>query len=460
MTKASVKKKPKITIKPAIKVFPWQARIMRFLSSAHGQSLRVAIVSSGYGAGKSFLMAAWALEQAKANAESGLPILLCGPNNKQVRRTLFPEVCRLLTIFGIKFSKKSSVGDTSVSFTVRTPAGPRTSTILFLGLENLDSIIGMSVAGLGIDEAARLDNDLPDGRSLLGVLGSRLRGGAKTYRVLITSTPDINYKFFKDLHEGKLLVDAGAAHKAFTVTTYDNPVDGEATAAKIKAAYAHSPRAVKAFVYGEFSNYKEGRAFSTFEPDKHCLPEIPFDTSRDLYASLDFNVSPAVAIIAQVIDSTLYVVDEVWLKPGSAIDTANALADYAKRHGYKKKLLIVGDATGWNRQANIGQSAFQLVYDTMKKSGVDFNILTRNGSTNPPVWASIDKTNKAIYDNKVRVSRKCFHLVDDLLLCTLTEDGKGQLAKDNTDRTHMADAFRYLVEHTLTPRVAYTVGSY
>jgi hypothetical protein len=198
------------------------------------------------------------------------------------------------------------------------------------------------------------------------------------------------------------------------------------------------------------------RAYPRFQRGIHAVDELgPWsqDHDRPLCLSLDFNVDPMVMTISQLHgrgdETTIDVLDEVYLRPGTIDRMADEFRRRYPHHG--AELRIYGDASGnhRDRQTGITDIAAFLAGLEHYRSPIRVCIPDKN----PPVQDRLNATNRMLRDGhgrvRIRISAThCPELVKDLE--HVLRDPRTIIKKSSkpTDpyrlRTHCSDTLDYL----------------
>ena len=178
----------------------------------------------------------------------------------------------------------------------------------------------------------------------------------------------------------------------------------------------------------------------------HYMPALP------IRLACDFNVDPMAWLICQYDKPYLYVIDEIFLEPGSVPTACDEVIDrYASPSGDKPVLWIYGDTAGHARQQ--GDKDNLSHYERMQlRLERHFRIQLKVPRRAPGVQAGIDAMNEMLCnkDGAVRLvvdRTACPELVLDLQLVVYDRDGKS-IKKVTTPehpyrkRTHLLDALR------------------
>ncbi len=112
----------------------------------------------------------------------------------------------------------------------------------------------------------------------------------------------------------------------------------------------------KRFLLGEYDDESDGNAYHAFIRDVHVVDKVD-KLPGSIFIGMDFNVDPMTAIICQIADGTLRVIDEVFDRNSDTPKMCSIL----KKRGYSG-LQVIPDSTGKNRKTS-GQTDFQILKD-------------------------------------------------------------------------------------------------
>jgi len=306
---------------------------------------------------------------------------------------------------------------------------------------------GLEVRYAWLDEYAYAKENAFD--TILGRL--RQRNPAHPNTILITSSINKNqpynwiYKRFDGIDRGVSLQDN---YLAVTAPTTENAINyDEGYLDRMRSSY--TPELYKIEVEAEYASITTGRIFSYFDRALHLVNGV-LDPVAPIHISVDFNHSPACAIVGQFIDEEIWVVQEFYLLDSNTFELGDAIGSYLP---LTNQLVIVhGDASGNQRTANSLQTNWQIIHDALKRHG--HSPQRRYGNVNPGVKDSINSTNAAFKHNRIGVDTLCRELIADLE--TLKYTAKGDIDKRDISRSHLADCLRYLA-HDLLPMTRYRV---
>lgn len=179
------------------------------------------------------------------------------------------------------------------------------------------------------------------------------------------------------------------------------------------------------FLYGIFNDTNDGIAYYSFIRDNHVFKNLDFMPGTK-FIGMDFNVNPMTAVVCQLINNTLHILDEAYLENS---DTYKMSA-YLKSKGYVGT--VIPDSTGANRKTS-GKTDFQI----LEESG--FQILS---TRNPYVVDRINNLNRIFSHDFIKISDKCSKLINDLEKVGW-KNGDLDEGKDKM-LTHISDALGYV----------------
>lgn len=193
------------------------------------------------------------------------------------------------------------------------------------------------------------------------------------------------------------------------------------------------------FLLGLFDDESDGSVYNAFRRDTHVkqVQKMP----GTLFIGMDFNVDPMTAVICQVINNQVQVIDEVYLNNSDTYKMAAEL----KSRGYGG-LKVIPDSTGRNRKTS-GQSDF----DILKDCG--FEVMS---TYNPFVTDRVNNVNRLFIANEIIIDKKCKKLIADLEK-VVWKNNKLDQTGDNKHLTHISDCLGYVC-HKLKPfkKIDYT----
>ncbi len=313
------------------------------------------------------------------------------------------------------------------------------STISLKGADKPDSLRGVGLNFLVMDEAADIDSD-----AWFKVLRPTLSdtGG----HALFVGSPK-GRNWFYDLWVRGQNKEDGWASWQYTTLEGGNVPESEIEAAKRDL----DSLSFRAEYLGDFVTFL-GRAYEPFSYVDNCQP-LSYDDRNDLIICLDFNYSPGCSAICQeqMLPNGLIgtgVIGEVWIPRGSSTPAVcqRIIQDYGSHKG---RVMVYGDATGAaGGSAKVSGSDWSLVRQTLQPAFGN-RLFFRVPPSNPRERVRINAVNSRIRsvagDIKLMVDPlKAPHVVKDLEGVSLLEGGSGEIDKKADPMlTHISDALGY-----------------
>jgi len=412
----------------------------------------------GIGSGKSHVGCFWAMTKALRNPHC---LGLIGANSyRQLKDSTLRTFEETLKRYGIGYRFRASEMD------FRLDNG---ATILCRSMENVDLFRGTELGWFYLDELR--ETSFEAWQVVKGRLRSRL---ADRREGRVTSSPngfDWIYREFVRKPADPATAAAYANHEAFFARTADNHHLPPDYLAALAASY--DPLLAEQELEGRFVNVTAGRIYAAFDRRLHVSADAELDPALPILWALDFNVTPMTAVIAQLGEQGLRVVDEIWLENAGTVMMCEAfaqwLAERVECRGSRGEcrgsrgewpgsrafssppleprtsplvpLLVFGDAAGAARSTS-GRSDYAIIRAFFPHAAI------RVGASNPPRRDRYNAVNLALRDARgrirLRVHPRCRHLIDDLEQLVYQP---GTSMPDTADplRGHIADALGYLV---------------
>lgn len=209
-----------------------------------------------------------------------------------------------------------------------------------------------------------------------------------------------------------------------------------------------------------------GACYHNFEEAVN-VKEIARDPRLPLIWSLDFNVNPMSAVIAQMREAfgpnshltnekltTFEVLDEIVL-PNS--NTPEMCGEFFERYtamskGRKPEVHVYGDATASRRDTRGYESDWQIIYNFLDQRQIPYKNFV--AGSDPAVRDRVAAMNNALLQPDgvigLYMTSRCKQLILDLKEVRWKRDKSGnstsQLDKSDANRTHISDALGYAVE--------------
>lgn len=301
------------------------------------------------------------------------------------------------------------------------------STISLKGADNYDSLRGVGLDFIVLDEFADIDPEawyetlrptLSDKQGRALFIGTPKGIGNWSYEIYQTALEDSNWS-------------------SFQFTTLDG---GNVTAEEIEAARRDlDERTFRQEYLATFETYS-GRIYYSFERVKNVREakiEPLVDTSVILIG-MDFNIDPMSAVIAVRYNDTLHVIDEIRM---FSSNTQEMVEEIQTRYP-KSKIMVYPDPAARQRKTSAGGNT-----DLTILANAGFLVKAPNSHT--PVRDRINAVNSRLADstgqNHLYIDPKCKYTIEGLERHTY-KPGTTQPDKDS-GYDHQMDALGYLVDY-------------
>jgi len=300
------------------------------------------------------------------------------------------------------------------------------STISLKGADNADSLRGVGLDFIVLDEFADIDPEA--WYEVLRPTLSDKQGGA-----LFIGTPKGIGNWAHDLYNQQQ--DNPDAWSSHSYTTIDG---GNVAVEEIESARQDlDERTFRQEYLATFETYT-GRIFYNFDRRLH-VKKYDYTTVPDvLYIGMDFNIDPMTAVVFAREKDTLHAIDEIRM---FSSNTAEIVEEIKSRYG-DRRIWVYPDPASRQRKTSAG--------------GVtDLTILQNAGfvvkcpHSHNPVRDGINAVNSRLKNDRGQVNLyidpKCKNTIDAMERYTYKE-GTSQPDKDS-GYDHMADAVRYAVDY-------------
>lgn len=355
-------------------LLPHQIDLMEDITS------KVVGLISGYGAGKTYIVARKALQLASLNP--GCDGIITEPNFPLLSQILIPEMHAALQQAGLQYVFKSSENIFYVEI-----AG-KSTRIICKSMERFDRLIGINAAWVIADEFDTTKAEIAY-QAFLKLLG-RLRAG-EVRQFVITTTPEgfgAAHKIFEEEERGRLI-------RAKTTDNIFLPQD------YIDSLYEMYPaNLVKAYIEGLFVNLQGNTVYPSFDRVANHA-DIELDGKEDIHVGIDFNIGGCAVKVAVELGDELGFFDEYLGK--DTFDVGSWLAEkYAGHHIY-----VYPDASGNKGTTNASQSDIQIL--------TGFGLVNMGPKANPRIRDRVLAVDNGFRHKKVWVDTvKCPDLTNAL----------------------------------------------
>jgi phage terminase large subunit len=301
------------------------------------------------------------------------------------------------------------------------------STISLKGADNYDSLRGVGLDFIVLDEFADIDPD-----AWYETLRPTLSD--KAGKALFIGTPkgigNWSYELFQNSQDD---ADTWSSHQ-YTTVEGGNVPESEITQAQRDL----DERTFRQEYLATFETYT-GRIYYAFDRKLNVIDAEPIEQDlQTLYIGMDFNIDPMSAVIAIRKGEDLCVIDEIRMFSSNTQELAEEI-----NHRYpKSKIWVYPDPAARQRKTSAGGAT-----DITILQNARFVVKSPNSHT--PVRDRINAVNSRLCDSTgVRhlfVTKNCKYTIEALERQTYKE-GTSQPDKDS-GYDHMNDALGYLVDY-------------
>jgi len=312
----------------------------------------------------------------------------------------------------------SKINETELSIELKNG-----STISLKGADNYDSLRGVGLDYLVIDEFADID---PEAwyETLRPTLADKM-GSA-----LMIGTPK-GLNWAHDLYT--MAIEYPDEWASFSFTTIEG---GNVKPEEVEAARRSLDlRTFRQEFEATFETFT-GRVFYAFDR-KHNLKTWEGDQPRELYIGIDFNIDPICAVIAVKQGTNLHVIDEIKIF-GSNTDE---LVDEIKTRFPQRTITVFPDPAGQARKTSAGARTDHTI---LRTAGFKVLAPSRHNAVRDGINAVNAKLRSSTGITTLFIDPRCKYAIECLEKQTYKE-GTSIPDKDS-GFDHMNDALRYMVD--------------
>lgn len=375
---------------------------------------RVAVCGRRFG--KSTL-SAWEMF-AFAFYKSGSRVVYVAPTIKQARDIVWSMLKEVT-----KGALAKSPNETRLELTIKCQNG-ETSEIWLRGTENVESLRGIRVDFLVIDEVASMSNWNTIWKEVLRPTLTDRKGQA-----MFIGTPR-GYNHFYELY---LMQERDDDYQSFKFTTYDNPFIPREEVEKARLELDEDTFAQE--YLAEFKRFS-GLVYKDFSREKHVIEPIDLLPNWTFTRSIDFGFVHASAVLFFAIDHTgiIYVYDEIY---------------QAGLHTPDLSELIKQKSIGRMFTQSIADSAQQADISELNKYGISCTPVSKTSHTNTEDWTAykVRRTSEKFKGNKIKIFKNCTNLIWELENYQYKEVKDGEMLKEVPVKLndHACDALAYMI---------------
>jgi hypothetical protein len=309
------------------------------------------------------------------------------------------------------------------------------SKILFRAVEEFERLRGSNLAWFGVDELTytveeawlRLEGRLRDPKA------TKLCG----FGVWTPKGYDWVYeRFVATRIEGYETVLAAPFENRFLLDQIPDYYE--------RLRHSYDARFYEQEVLGSYLHMKVGRVYHAFDREGN-VGAVELDAGKPLLWALDFNVDPMSAVVAQVVDGRVRVLDEIVLSRATTMQACEEFRTRYPRHA--AGLRVYADATGARMQTT-GRSDITVLKEEMGHG--EYGVVTYDvPKSNPAVMDRVAlmnaKLGSAAGVRSLVVSPRCGELIKDFEQVAYKEGSQVVDKERDSKRTHLSDALGYLV---------------
>jgi phage terminase large subunit len=343
-------------------------------------------------------------------------VFYVAPSYRQAKQIVWKKLKRKL--IELRWAKK--VNETELSITLKN-----NSTISLKGADNFDSLRGVGLDFLVLDEFADIDPD-----AWYEVLRPALADREGSALFIGTPKGKGNWSF-------ELFQQQDESPDQWTSFQYTTLEGGQVTAEEIESAKRDlDERSFRQEFLATFETYGNVIAYN-FKREIH-VKQIPDPRLHELHVGIDFNNTPITAAIMYRDGNTMYQFDEVYINDSNT----GELADEIKRRYPSSRIVAYPDPAGRQRKTSAnGQTDFTILSNagfTVKAPNSHNQIRDRINSMN----ARLKTVDGQIH---YYVDPRCKHTIESLEKYAYKE-GTQQPDK-NSGYDHMFDALSYCIDY-------------
>lgn len=304
------------------------------------------------------------------------------------------------------------------------------STISLKGADNYDSLRGVGLDFIVLDEFADIDPE-----AWFETLRPTLSD--KQGRALFIGTPkgigNWGYNIYQNSQEDP------EAWQSFSYTTLDG---GNVTEEEIESARRDlDERTFRQEYMASFETFS-GRIYYAFDRAQNVVKYLGA-TPDAVYVGMDFNIDPMSAVVAARIGDTLHIIDEVRIFGSNTQEVIDEL----KQRFPKTKIWVYPDPAGNQRKTSAGGAT-----DIMLLSNAGFVVKAPRSHT--PVRDRINAVNSRLCSSSgirhLIIDPKCKYTIEGLER-QVYKEGTSQPDKDG-GYDHMNDALGYMTDYLFPVR--------
>lgn len=201
---------------------------------------------------------------------------------------------------------------------------------------------------------------------------------------------------------------------------------------------------------GKYLNVQAGLVYYAFSRQEH-ITETHVQPNVPLLWALDFNVDPMCSVVAQVLNGTVYVLEEIVLRHAN---TLAACEEFVRRFpDHRRGVVVYGDASG-NSMHTTGTSDYHIVREFFAEnysSPLHYKVPKSNPSVRDRITLTNTKLRTASGEIQLQLDSTCVELIKDFEQVSYKADSAVPDKDKDRYRTHISDALGYLLWQECRP---------
>ncbi len=305
---------------------------------------------------------------------------------------------------------------------------PNTATISIKGADKADSLTGVGLGRVVMDEYADMNKDVwPE---IIRPMLADTKGNA-----MFIGTPD-GFNHFYDMY---MQQETSKNYKSWQFKSIDG---GFIEPEEIEDMRDLPEKTFRQEMEATFETVST-KAYYNFDRQIHINENAKYQQFLPILLSFDFNVNPMTAVLAHKQHNDITFFDEISILTSSTVEVCR---EFQRRHPeHRGGLIIYGDVTGRSRDTRSNKTDYDIIKEMLDHYP---NFEIRVGRANPSIVNRVNITNGKMRDSvggvHLFVSPKCKTLVNDWERVTFKENSR-ELDKSDHALTHKSDAADYLV---------------
>lgn len=377
---------------------------------------RFKTIVAGRRAGKTFLSVR---EMARAAREPNKKIFYVAPSYRQAKQTVWNNLKKKLQ--ELNWVKRINESDLTITLV-------NNSTISLRGADNFDSLRGVGLDYIVLDEFAYINED-----AWYEVLRPTLSDTGGSAMFITTPAGMGNWAY--DLYQkGQDPTETDWSSWQFTTLAGGRVPQEEIEAAKKDL----DERTFRQEYEAQFETYS-GIIYHGFRRD-HNVAHWTGEAPKEIYVGCDFNYQPISACVAVREKDYYHIIDEIVIY-GS--NTDELVQEIRNRYPTQRVIAFPDPAGAQNKTSAGGRTDISI----LQNAGFTVNYRRKHPAVKDRVNAVNSALNPMESDPRLLIDPRCRHLIEGLTKQTYKEGT--QVPDKNSGWDHMNDALGYFCEYQM-----------